>query len=281
MEQAGGKERDAIKAGFDWYVEKISATIFKPVEEFLKEIDRLIIVPHLSLHYLPFSALINTEGRRLIEKYEIVNLPSPRLLKKTGKTVTLSKLNALIIGNPLGDLKYAGKEARIISKILLNSKLLSGKNANKAAILKLLPDYSILHFACHARIDYDKPLFSGLIVSDGKGCKARIELNEILEIKNKADLVVLSGCETSGGNITPGDEITCFPRAFMYSGASSLLVSLWEIDDNSTSEFMKYFYTELYVNGKTKSEALEMAQLQMVEAGYSPYHWSGFQLVGT
>jgi len=279
-DSCSGEEKKLKEESLDWYISEISKMLFLPVEEFVKDCRRIIVIPHLTLHYLPFALLVGSDNKKIIEKYEIANIPSPKLIKKRPAVSSKKASNALIIANPLGDLKFADTEAESISGIFPAAKILKGQNAEKDAILKLIPEYSVLHFACHAKINTVKPLFSELIVAGKNGCKARIELNEIFNTKNNAELVVLSGCETGIGDITPGDEITCFPRAFMYSGAASVLVSLWEIDDNSTAEFMKKFYEELFVNKKSKSEALQSAQFYMISKGYSPYHWAGFQLVG-
>ena len=93
-------------------------------------------------------------------------------------------------------------------------------------------------------------------------------------------MVVLGGCESALGKVVPGDEITCFARAFLRAGANSVIVTLWEIDDESTAEFMKEFYGRIYKQKESRSEALRNTQLDFISKGFEPYHWAAFQLVG-
>ena len=281
-EQATNSEsKERIHKWYKQYVRDISDILFTPVEKYLNGASRLIFVPHLSLHYLPFGLLLTKEGKRLVENYEIATLPTVRLLNRQKDKKNIKDLKALIISNPIGDLKHANEEAEAIEKIITGPTLLTGVEAKKERILKDFGKYSLIHFACHAKVNHASPMLSELVVSTGtEGEKTRITLSEIFFTKNNADLVVLSGCETGIGDITPGDEITCFPRAFIYAGAKTVLVSLWEIDDSSTSILMQEFYKEWVQNKQSKAKALQLAQLSMIAKGYSPYHWAGFQLIG-
>ncbi len=281
IEQTVNPEQKKQKeSGFNWYLKEVSAQLISPIEDCFKDIKRIIFIPHLSLHYLPFGLMRTKENKKLVEDYEIVNLPTVRLLKNKQTKRAWQSLNALIIADPIGDLKHANEEAKAIAKIITGPTVLAGIEAQKDIILKEFGKYSLIHFACHAKVNNTSPMLSELIVSTGKeGDKARITLSEIFLTRNNADLVVLSACETGIGDVTPGDEITCFPRAFIYSGASSVLVSLWEIDDSSTAILMQEFYKEWVINKQSKAKALQLAQLAMISRGYSPYHWAGFQLI--
>ena len=280
IEQTADPEQKKLKEnGFNWYLKESSAQLIGPAEDCLKNIKQIVIIPHLSLHYLPFGLLLTRENKKLAEDYEIASLPTIRLLKNKQPKRTGQALNALIIANPIGDLKHADEETRAIAQILSGVKLLAGPEAQKETILKALGRYNLLHFACHARINSKTPMLSELIVAGNNNEKARITLNEIFFTKNNADLVVLSGCETGMGDVTPGDEITCFPRAFIYAGTKSVLVSLWEINDSSTAILMQEFYRQWVLNKQSKAKALQSAQLYMIKKNYSPYHWAGFQLI--
>jgi CHAT domain-containing protein len=93
-----------------------------------------------------------------------------------------------------------------------------------------------------------------------------------------ADLVTLSACETALGRIDSGDDVIGLTRGFFYAGASSIISSLWEVDDAATYQMMTDFYRALDKRGK--AEALLTAQ-RAVKAKYPhPYYWAAFQLAG-
>jgi CHAT domain-containing protein len=92
--------------------------------------------------------------------------------------------------------------------------------------------------------------------------------------------VVLSACQTGKGKLEKGEGVSGLSRAFLYAGAESVVVSLWNINDKSTALFMGYFY-EYLARGESKSQALRLAKLKMQQSKYShPYHWAAFILIG-
>ncbi len=100
-------------------------------------------------------------------------------------------------------------------------------------------------------------------------------------MKLNAEMVVLSACETGLGKVVKGEGIIGLTRGWLYAGAKNLVVSLWKVADQSTSEFMVKFY-DLLFSGKTKAEALQQAKLEMIkERKYTePFYWAPFILVG-
>lgn len=148
-----------------------------------------------------------------------------------------------------------------------------------------LSAYKRLHFATHAIIDEQIPTRSGIVLSlvntgeeDGI-----LQMNEIFNLELAADLVVLSACQTGLGKMVRGEGVVGLTRAFLYAGASSVAVSLWEVNDLSTSEFMEAFYKKMK-EGKRKGRALREAKLEMIHsdvpAYQHPYFWAPFVLIG-
>lgn len=144
-----------------------------------------------------------------------------------------------------------------------------------------------VHFATHAVVDDEVPERSGLIASgspdqEGSGV-GFLQAREIAELKIDAEMVTLSACQTGLGRLTEGEGIVGLARAFQVAGARSLLVSLWNVSDYSTSKFMSGFYGRLR-RGETKASALRAARRAMLgEANpllRHPYHWAGFVLTG-
>jgi CHAT domain-containing protein len=146
-------------------------------------------------------------------------------------------------------------------------------------------DYRILHLATHGRADNRVGDYAFLAFSE---IKDSIE-NELLYVKDlynlelNADLVVLSACETGIGKLQRGEGIISLARAFAYAGAKSIVTTLWEVNDKSTSELMRYFYRELKL-GKDKDEALRLARQRYFDKaaprGLHPFFWAAFVPVG-
>jgi CHAT domain-containing protein len=144
-----------------------------------------------------------------------------------------------------------------------------------------------IHFATHGLISEQQPLLSGLALSsrgDGQD-DGVLRTHEIFDLDLSADLVVLSACETGLGLRLSGEGIVGLARAFFYAGASSLVVSLWNVADVSTSDLMTAFYRRLPAGADDadEAEALRQAKLELIAAGGQhahPFHWSPFVLVG-
>ena len=107
-----------------------------------------------------------------------------------------------------------------------------------------------------------------------------MELHQIygLDLRN-TNLVVLSGCESLLGRRSRGDDIVGLNRAFIYAGASSVIASLWSVDDEATQELMTAFYRYLK-QGLTKAASLRAAQKDLRVKYPNPYYWAAFVLTG-
>jgi len=110
-----------------------------------------------------------------------------------------------------------------------------------------------------------------------------LQMGEIMRLKLNADLVTLSACNTGLGKLVNGEGILGLTRAFFYAGARNITVSLWNVNDSSTSALMKDFYEDLN-RGMSKSAALRQAKLTLLHgkeaAWHHPYYWAAFVLVG-
>lgn len=139
-----------------------------------------------------------------------------------------------------------------------------------------------VHLAVHGFFNESRPELSGLVLAlDGDpGEDGLLQVYEIFNLELSADLVVLSACETALGKNVSGEGILGVSRALLYAGAASVVVSLWQVSDASTSELMVRFYRQLNRSGD-KAEALRLSKLELIEEGYEhPYHWAPFILIG-
>jgi len=161
-----------------------------------------------------------------------------------------------------------------------------GLNATEAAVKReRLSDYRKVHFATHALIDDEIPARSGVVLSlvntgqeDGI-----LRMPEIVNLELNADLVVLSACQTGLGKLIQGEGMVGLTRAFMYAGTPRVAVSLWEINDLATADFMQAFYRQMKT-GQSPGDALREAKLSMIRSNvpdyHQPYFWAPFVLAG-
>jgi len=268
--------------------------LIAPLKAYLTT-PHLAIVPHNVLHYVPFTAL--TDGQRfLLDDYVITYLPSasvlPFIQENTGHTGGLP----LILGSPaiadfdataslgterdsLGPLPFAEQEAKAIA-VLYGAEALTGTAATEGVVRERTGEVCLLHLAAHGRYNPVAPLSSLVALAPDKANDGWLTVGEIYELDlRKADLVVLSACETQLGELSAGDEVVGLTRAFFFAGTPTVIASLWSVDDRSTGLLMEHFYTHLRV-GMGKAEALRQAQLEVRTEYPNPYFWSAFVLSG-
>ncbi len=163
----------------------------------------------------------------------------------------------------------------------------SGFSATRKQLLGTdLTQYAILHFATHGLLDPKRPENSGLVLStvdrDGQAQNGFVCLQDIYGLRAPVDLVVLSACQTALGKDVLGEGLLGLTRGFMYAGASSVVASLWKVDDEATGELMRQFYTGMLQKGMTPAAALRAAQnsIRQTDEWRAPYYWAGFTLQG-
>jgi CHAT domain-containing protein/Tfp pilus assembly protein PilF len=240
------------------------------------------IIPHRELNYLPFAAL--TDGRRYFgEEQTLFYLPSASVLRFINRNKRPLGAGVLTIaqsraeGLPL--LHYADEEAEAVAR-LYNTQALTTGAASKSEFLRRAGEYSIIHIAAHAELNTVSPLFYSIRLGDSVDDTGRLSVREINNLNlAKASLVVLSACQTDLGAHSQGDDIVALNRAFIYAGTPTVIATLWRVDDESTSDLVKSFYTHLK-GGMGKAEALRAAQSDTRRKHPHPYYWAAFVLTG-
>lgn len=258
------------------------ARLIEPVKPFISG-DKLLIVAHGALHYMPFGVLMNESGSMLIEHYTMRMLPSASILKFLKPVIRQDASPILVIGNPdLGDQKlnlaFAESEARAVASQIPGSRLLLRKDATESNFRSAASLFSHIHFATHGKFHAESPLDSGLyLAADGEN-DGMLHVTELYSMRINADLVTLSACETGLGKVSNGDDVVGLARGFLFAGARSIVSSLWSVDDRATSEMMLAFYQNL--KNHPKPEALRKAQLKTRTTLPHPFFWAAFQLTG-
>jgi CHAT domain-containing protein/tetratricopeptide (TPR) repeat protein len=165
------------------------------------------------------------------------------------------------------------------------TRLYLGKDSTESSFKReQLLRYRRLHFATHTVIDELSPSRSAVVLTQGADTDEDgfLEVDEISELALDCDLVVLSGCQTGRGQVLTGEGILGLSRAFMYAGAKSVVVSLWNVSDISTCHLMETFYSHLR-SGMSIVKSLRETKLEMLN-GHSetrhPYYWAPFVVIG-
>jgi CHAT domain-containing protein len=261
-------------------LQKLYQLLLAPVAEKIAAYEQLIIVPHGSLHYLPFHAL--HDGRSyLIQTHELSYLPGSSMIANGQPDAPANQTPTVTaVGNSYeGKLPHAVAEAGKIAQRWHGEAIIE-EEASLARVKQAAEQATILHLATHGDFRPDSPLFSGLALADGW-----LTTLDIFNLRLQASLVTLSACQTGRSVVSGGDELLGLMRAFLTAGAASLVSTLWAVEDSSTAVLMNLFYEALYAN-KTKGASLRQAQLSLLEDGRfpaaykHPYFWAPFFLVG-
>ena len=280
----------ALRAGIDdeksdaWRAASRSlyARLIKPIEAIAAR-PRLIVVAHAALHYLPFAAL-HDGSSFLIDRASLRFLPSASVIRylrteKITKAAGLLALGNPDLGDPRFDLQFAEEEALAVTQTVPQSRALVRKEATESALREFGSGFTYLHFATHGEFNAEAPLKSALLLSRDDKSDGLLTVGKLYSMRMDADLVTLSACETGLGKVASGDDVVGLTRGFLYAGASSIVASLWKVDDRPTASLMNRFYQNLK-DGKEKREALRQAQIDTRATLPHPFYWAAFQLTG-
>ena len=268
--------------------------IIAPVADAL-DAPEIIIVPDRVFCKVPFAAFKDESGKYLSESFRIRIVPSLMTLKLIHDSPAdyHSQTGALLVGEPeIGDVYYKGrldkfcplpgarKEVEMIAR-LLGAEPLFGEEATKQAVLQRIHSVSLIHIATHGDAERGEIAlapprgFNGIPQEDDY----LLKMDEITQVRLTAKLVVLSCCHSARGRIRT-EGVVGIARAFLGSGARSVLAALWAIEDKATEQFMSRFYEHL-VRGESASESLHQAMKWMRANGFSDVgQWAPFTLIG-
>lgn len=262
----------ALKKRADFYLERLFEKLLAPLFDLTGKSD-LIIVPVGAAHYVPFQAL-RRDGKYLIETREINISPSAVVWQKLSEKKSEKLTDALLFGFADENIPLVNQEIKSLQKVFDRSKIFIEDDATFSNYTKNAQNYDVLHLACHGQFRPENPMFSSLHLADGW-----ITVRDICSQRLKAGLVTLSACETGLNKLAAGGEILGLTRGFLSAGASSLILSLWTVNDEATTRLMKHFYKNLQ-RGDSISASLAKAQREFIKKEAHPYYWSPFVLIG-
>ncbi len=283
--------------------------------ELLKE--KLVIIPDNILSYIPFEALIIPKKNKMSESFSdmhyllydhavsysysahlFVENGSKTRRKIWNKTLSVAPqykqyhTNSQVIAqdifrsqrDKLDPLPFAMEEANLISSVTWGKEL-SGSDATEEKFMESAPKYDILHLAMHTLIDDNNPLYSRLVFYvDSSDTEAGfLTTNEIFSLKLKADMTVLSACSSGEGEYRKGEGVLSLARSFFYAGCPSLVMTLWNVDDESGLRLMRNYYKHLR-GGMSKDKAMQQAKIEYISKispdKQHPFYWSNYICIG-
>ena len=280
--------------------------LIAPIEHELRGAEVLCIVPDESLWCVPFAALLDERGRFLVERAAIVYAPSltvyreiasrrpraaraPRVLAVADPAVeraAAAELKIFYPGESFGALAGAEREGHALCAVYDACQVLDRAKATEARIKKELGTQTIVHFATHGIFDDRNPMYSRLVLRRGDDPEedGSLEAWEIARLRLRADLVVLSACDTARGKIGGGEGVVGMVWSFFVAGARSTVATQWRIETKSAADLMIAFHGALRAAPEplAKARALRAAQLRILgnPATRHPFYWAGFVLFG-
>lgn len=291
---------------------RLDEAVLAPIEPALKGTAALVIVPDGALAYVPFETL---GGQRSLVARTAVSYASSAsalaALRREDASPAGAVKTLVAFGDPVFDavaasgrsalaashaergfsfarLLHARAEVTAIANLFPTGRrqVYLGAGADEDAVKQAtLAQYRYVHFATHGALDEDIPARSGLLLGRGPASAedGLLQTREVLRLRLNADLVTLSACSTGLGRLVDGEGVLGLTRAFLYAGARSVVVSLWNVNDAATAELMRAFYQGLS-RGLPKARALQAAKLRLANGANRlwrhPYYWSAFVLIG-
>jgi CHAT domain-containing protein len=263
----------ALVESADAALDALGALVLGPVREHLVA-RRLIVVPHGELHGIPFHAL-RVDGKALVERHEVVLAPSASVWLRCLARPPAPTDRCLVLGVPDESAPFLFDEACEVQAIHGGPAPRLGARATRRALARLGRDARVVHIASHGEHREDDPMLSGLLLGDGW-----LTLSDLLDMRLRSELVVLSGCATGRAWVSEGDDLFGLVRGFLHAGARDFVGSLWRVSDRTATEFMRRFHRAL-AGGDAPAEALRRATLELREIHPHPHDWAPFVLTGT
>ena len=254
------------------HLKSLCDELFAPIRKHI-DTKHLVFVPHGALHFLPFHALRN-EDQYLCEAYTISYAPSATVFTLCQEKAQSEQPISLVMGIPDERAPHILGEVESVALLLPHPELLVGEQATSGKLKEKGAESGLLHIATHGNYRQDNPMFSGIRLGDGY-----LNLHDLYHMRLAAKLVTLSGCATGMNFVAQGDELLGLQRGLFYAGATSLLLSLWDVHDQSTAKLMQAFYKR-YIETKDMAGSLQAAMNQLREEVPHPYFWAPFVLIG-
>jgi CHAT domain-containing protein len=263
---------ESMQAATVAHLKSLYEELVLPIHDLLKG-KHVVFLPHGLLHYVPFHALHDGEAY-LVDRFEVSYAPSAGVYALCRSKPANSAGSSLIFGIDDAQAPSIRHEVEALSRILPDAKLFVGAEATEKVLRAHAQSSRIVHIATHGYFRQDNPLFSSIRLGN-----SYLSLYDLYRFNLPAELIVLSGCATGLNVVMAGDELIGLQRGLLQAGAQSVVLSLWDVHDDSTKEFMIDFYTRRQ-NGSSTTQALRAGMIELRRRYPHPYYWAPFTLIG-
>lgn len=291
----------AMEQGLDDDVRRAAQALGRQlVEEPLASLPRrptqLTLLLDDQLHQLPFAAMrSSSDGRLLLHHYEITMAPSATVLhraRRSDESPRARPTSVLALADPIGGLSnvslhgddglqplpHARQEARQVAHAPGDAAWF-GSDASETALLNAdLAPYGVIHFATHAIVDGTTPRRSAIVLAPGDA-DGLLQPRDIAQLKLEGKLVVLSACQSAGGQVLSGEGVLGLAHALLSAEATTIVGTLWPIPDDDAMRLFERFYVELDA-GRSVASALSRAQAKLADEGVPTSAWAGAVVLG-
>ncbi|MFC4314340.1 CHAT domain-containing protein [Steroidobacter flavus] len=263
----------------------LGALLIAPLEATLQDVELVYFIPQLGLRYLPLHAL-TLGGEPFITRRAVAYAPSAGVLLRIlrgERERAMHGAQSLVMSYTDGDAaekELFDREAQVVADVL-GALCVNGEFATESVLREHARTASIIHLSCHGRFDSEDPLSSAIKLHGGL-----FTARDWARLQVRSDLIVLSACETGLSGSGRGDDIAGMTSALLYSGAASVLLTLWRVNAHSTLEWMVKFYETLQALSSSGARsfaiarAFQTATLHVRERHPEVHHWGAFILQG-
>lgn len=234
---------------------------------------RLVIVPHGALHYVPFHALY--DGHQYVtDACAVSYAPSASIYARCQQQASGGGEGALVLGVADDHAPLIDAEAHAVAAVLPDARLRTGAAATEEELRSSGSSSRIVHIASHGYFRPENPMFSGIRLAG-----TYLNVYDLYRLRLTADLVTLSGCATGANVAAAGDELLGIARGLFCAGAHTLLLSLWNVHDESTAALMTRLYRRIAA-GVGPVDALRDTMRDLRAEHPHPYYWAPFTVTG-
>ena len=265
--------QERLREATEAHLEEFYRQLIGPIEREL-EGAHLVIAPHDFLHYVPFHALRDASGAHLHSRYSISYAPSASVYYLCCVKEGAASGRSLVLGAPDPAAPRIADEVEAVASVLPEADVYLGAEATEQVLREKGANARFVHIATHGWFRQDNPMFSSIKLGN-----SLVSLFDLYQLRLPAELVTLSGCGTGLNVVVGGDELMGLKRGLLYAGARALLLTLWDVNDRSTAEFMRLFYAGLAA-GRNKAAALQQASEEIRREYPHAFHWAPFVVVG-
>ncbi|MFK7922275.1 MAG: CHAT domain-containing protein, partial [Bacteroidia bacterium] len=254
------------------------------------------IIPDRELFQLPFELLLTTEADSpssykdlpyLLHQIQVQYDASATIwdlqVQRSAQSHNQKSLIFAYDGNVDSGYDLETEDEADMIQSLIGGAIFKGAQASKDQFRSISSEYGLLHLGCHAQLDDVNPQFSALYLAQNAAGDGKLSIQELSQSNLNAELAVLSACETGKGKYLDGEGLVSLTSGFLNAGVPAVVMSLWQVEDQSTQKLMGYFYQNL-ARGMDKDQALHEAKIQYLRLAdpisAHPRFWAAFVAQG-